>query len=120
MIDRNPQKAYLQGRQDGEAISHAKDIERGINFAYSHMLISLYNANDRGGEGKRDFLSKPQLAELYKRFVEELQEQICKTLKGERGIDSYDVADLYCAHDKEVRKRLGLPLKSYDGRNEVL
>lgn len=116
-ISRNPAIAYQQGRKDGEAISKAADIERGINFTYAHMLIAMYNANIYG---ERAFLSKPKLAKFYTGFVKELERQLFGAIEGEAGLDTYDITDLYMAHDREVRERLGLPLKNYDGKDGVL
>lgn len=113
-ISRNPAIAYQQGKKDGEMLSKAADIERGINFTYAHMLIAMYNANCRGEEGKRDYLTKPMFAEFYTRFVKELERQLSAAIEGEEGLTTYDVSDIYCVHDREVRERVGLPLVDYD------
>lgn len=114
----NPMQAYLAGRAEGEKIAHAADIQRGIKLAYAYMLLAMDAANEKY-DGK-NFLSKPKFAEFYQSTMENLQARVGESIKGEEGIDTYDIADLYVSHDTFVRKKYGLPLKNYDGRDEVL
>ena len=119
-ISNNPMKAYLQGKADGEKYAHAADIRRGMNLVYAYLLLAMDTTNDRSDEDKKPFLSKPQLAEFYQSFVKNLQTMVEESIEGEEGIDTYDIADLYCSHDTRARKKYGLPLKKYDGKDDVL
>ena len=119
-ISQNPVKAYLQGVKDGEKKIKAEFIHQGINLAYGYMLLSMADANDRSDENKKPYFSKPQFAEFYQKFAKALQTRVNDCIEGEEGIDTFDIADLYCMHDKEIREYYGLPLKRYDGKDEAL
>lgn len=119
-LSSNPMKAYLQGKADGEKAASAADIRRGMNLVYAYLLLAMAYTNERSNEGKKDYLSKPQFKEFYEKFAKTLQDFVSDSIKGEQGIDTYDIADLYIAHDETIRKRYGLGLKKYDGKDEVL
>lgn len=119
-LSSNPMKAYLQGRAEGEKVASAEDIRRGMNLVYAYILLAMAYTNERSEEGKKDYLSKPQFKEFYEKFVKTLQDFVSDSIKGEQGIDTYDIADLYVGHDRTIRERYKLPLKNYDGKDEVL
>lgn len=121
----NPMQAYLAGKAESEKIFRNMDIQRrsgyihsGINLACAYMLLAMDAANEKYDD--KVFLSKPEFKEFYQSAMENLQARVAESIKGEEGIDTYDIADLYCSHDTFVRKKYGLPLKKYDGRDEVL
>lgn len=119
-ISRNYIKAYAQGKEEGLKLSKELDIRQGMNLVYAYLLLAMADTNDRSDEDKKPYFSKPQFAEFYQKFVKNLQERINGSIEGEPGIDTYDIADLYCMHDRDIRKYYGLPLKKYDGKDEVL
>ena len=114
----NPMKAYQLGRIEGEKQAKALDIRRGINLALAYVLLSMDYINEK--DDGTVFLSKPKFKEFYQLTMEELSKRIEESIEGEQGIDTYDIADLYIAHDTRARKKYDLPLKKYDGKDEVL
>lgn len=114
----NPMQAYLAGKAEGEKYVHAADIKRGINLAYAYMLLAMDAANEKYDD--KTFLSKPKFKEFYEATMENLQKRVGDSIVGEEGIDTYDIADLYVSHDTRTRKKYGMPLKNYDGKDEVL
>ena len=119
-ISPNPAIAYQQGYREGNQVARAQDIYRGINLAYAYMLLAMAYTNEK--DDGTTYLSKPKFREFYQTYAETLQRFVSDSIKGEEGLDTIDIADLYVGHDETVRKRYGLPLKDYDNieRSEVL
>ena len=91
-----------------EKATSGEEIRRGIEFCKDYLLMAMYNANDRTEEDKPDFLSKKQLADYYKRVLEEIDYFIKTAVEGESGIDTFDQAMLHEAAKETIKKRLGL------------
>jgi hypothetical protein len=125
-INQNPVKAFYQGKQFGreeamaemENLGHAEDIYRGIILAYAYMLHAMAYTNEK--DDGSVYLSKPKFKEFYTNFAKTLQNFVNESIEGEQGIDTYDIADLYVGHDTKIRERYGLPLKKYDGKDDVI
>lgn len=117
-INPNPAIAYRQGFIEGEKTARAEDVYRGINTAYAFMLLAMAYTNEK--EDGSVYFSKPKFKEFYESFMQNLQNFVNDSIEGENGIDTYDIADLYIKHDTDIRKRYNLPLKKYDGKDEVL
>ncbi len=114
----NPMQAYQLGRIEGEKYARAADIRRGINLAYAYLLLAMAYTNEK--DDGTTYLSKPKFKEFYQGFCKTLQTFVEDSIEGEEGIDTYDIADLYVKHDTEIRERYGLPMKKYDGKDEVI
>lgn len=110
-LSQNPAQAFLQGVKEGEKRINAEYIHQGLNLAYEYMLLSMADANDRSDQDKRLHLSKPQFAEFYLKFAKAFWTRINECIEGEPGIDTYDIADLHWAHDRDIREYYGLPLR---------
>lgn len=117
-ISSNPMQAFLQGKAEGEKTARAEDIYRGMNLVYAYLLLALAYTNEK--DDGTMYLSKPKFAEFYQKFAKTLQDFVSDSIKGEQGIDTYDIADLYVGHDRTIRERYKLPLKNYDGKDDVL
>ena len=120
-VNPNPMIAYQQGYIEGEKTAKAEDVYRGVNLAYAFMLLAMAYVNEK--DDGTTYLSKPKFREFYEKYAETLQTFVNDSIKGEEGIDVYDIADLYVGHDRVVRERYGLPEKDYyniEKRNEVL
>ena len=116
----NPMQAYIQGREAGAKMTHAENIRQGMKLCYEYLLIAMYNANDRSDEEKNDFLSTPQLNKFYTKVANELINHVNEAIENKENLDSKDIADLHFGHDEFIRKKLKLPLRKYDGKDEVL
>ena len=117
-INKNPVKAYYQGKEAGLQISRAEDLYRGINLVYAYLLLAMAYTNEK--DDGTTYFSKPKFREFYQSFAKTLQTFVNDSIDGENGIDVYDIADLYVGHDTKIRERYGLPFKKYDGKDEVL
>ena len=108
----NPQQAYQLGRADGELISKGLDIRQGIKLAKAHLLLAMAFVNEK--DDGTTYLSKPKFKEFYLELEKTLDKFIEDSIDGEKGLDTYDLADLYVGHDSFIRERYGLPKKDYD------
>lgn len=112
-ISRNPVIAYKQGFDEGIEQRRSEDIRTGVGFMGDIMLTALYNANIKE-DNESVFLSDEDLRDFYLAVNSEYYKLFADIIAPDGTISNDDKVDLIVAHDKQIRRWLGLPEEGRD------
>lgn len=107
-ISRNPAVAYQQGLKEGFEHRRSEDTRTGFGFAADIMLTVLYNANIKA-DNESAYLSDEELRDFYTAVNAQFYKMLDDVIKPDCGISNDDKVDLIIAHDKQIRRWIGLP-----------
>ncbi len=107
-ISRNPAIAYQQGLKEGFENRRSDDTRVGFNFSGDMLLTAMYNANIKE-DNESTFLGDSDLRDFYTAVRKEHSKLLDDVIAPDNTISNDDKVDLIIAHDKQIRRWLGLP-----------